>query len=43
MLFADDTVLVADNKEDFKHNITVFQEAVKEHKLQINWGKTNTW
>ena len=41
LLFADDTVLVADN-EDFKHNITVFQEAVKEHKLQINWGKTNT-
>ena len=41
MLFEDDTVLIADNK-DFKHNITVFQEAVKEHKLQINWGKTNT-
>ena len=42
LLFADDTVLVADNEEDLKNNITALQEAVREHKLQINWGKTNT-
>ena len=42
LLFADSTVLVADNEEDLKHNITLLQEAAREHKLQINWGKTNT-
>ena len=42
LLFADSTVLIADNEEDLKHNITVLHEAVREHKLQINWGKTNT-
>ena len=42
LLFADDTVLVADTEEDLKHNIAALQEAVREHKLGINWGKTNT-
>ena len=41
LLFADDTVLVADNVEDLKHNIAA-QEAVRKHKLGVNWGKTNT-
>ena len=42
LLFTDDTVLVADNKGDLKHNIAALQEAVREHKLGINWQKTNT-
>ena len=35
LLFADDTVLVADNVEDLKHNIAA-QEAVRKHKLGVN-------
>ena len=31
LLFADDTVLVADTEEDLKHNIAALQEAVREH------------
>ena len=34
--------MVADNVEDLKHNIAALQEAVREHKLGVNWGKTNT-
>ena len=41
-MFADDTALVAVNKENLKHHITALQEAAREHKLGINWGKTNT-
>ena len=41
-MLADGTVLVADTEEDLKHNIAALQEAVREHKLGINWGKTNT-
>ena len=41
-MFANDTVLVANTEEDLKHNIAALQEAVKEHKLGINWRKTNT-
>ena len=29
LLFADDTVLVAENEEDLKHNIKALQEAIK--------------
>ena len=36
LLFADNTVLVADNEEDLKHNIAALQEALREHKLEIN-------
>ena len=42
LLFANDTVLVADNVEDLKHNIAALQEAVRKHKLGVNWGRTNT-
>ena len=42
LLFANGTVLVADTEEDLKHNIAALQEAVRAHKLAINWGKTNT-
>ena len=41
-LFVDDTVLAADNEEDLKYDIAALQEAVREHKLGIHWGKTNT-
>ena len=42
LLFMDDTALVADVEEDLKHGIAAIQEVVREHKLGINWGKTNT-
>ena len=41
LLFADDTVLVTQDEGDIKHNIKALHEAVKEHKLVVNWGKTN--
>ena len=42
LLFADDTVLVTEREEDLQHNIRALQTAVKEHKLAVNWTKTNT-
>ena len=42
LLLADATVLVTENEEDLKHNIKALQEAIRMHKLAINWGKTNT-
>ena len=39
--FADDTVLVAENEEDLKHNIKALQKALRMHKLASNWGKTD--
>ena len=43
LLFADDTVLVADNAEDLKHNIAALQEAVRKNKLGVNWGRQTLW
>ena len=42
LLFADDTVLVTETEEDLEHNISALQTAVKEHRLAVNWTKTNT-
>ena len=42
-MLADGTVLVADTEEDLKHNIAALQEAVREHKLAINWGRQTLW
>ena len=42
LLFADDTVLITEREEDLQHNIRALQTAVKEHKLAVNWTKTNT-
>ena len=42
LLFADDTILVTETKKDLEHNINAMQAAVKEHKLAVNWTKTNT-
>ena len=41
-LFADDTVLLADSEEDLKWNVEKLHEAMKKHKLKVNWSKTNT-
>ena len=35
LLFADDTVLVTETETD---NIKALQEAVREHRLAVNWG-----
>ena len=42
LLFADDTILVTETEKDLEHNINAMQAAVKEHKLAVNWTKTNT-
>ena len=42
LLFADDTVLITEREEDLQDNIRALQTAVKEHKLAVNWTKTNT-
>ena len=42
LLFADDTVLITEREEDLQHNNRALQTAVKEHKLAVNWTKTNT-
>ena len=42
LLFADDTVMLAQTAEDLSQNVGRFHEAVKRHGLSINWGKTNT-
>ena len=38
----DDTVLITEREEDLQHDIKALQTAVKEHKLAVNWTKTNT-
>ena len=42
LMFADDTVMLAQTAEDLSQNVESFHEAVKRHGLTINWGKTNT-
>ena len=42
LMFADDTVMLAQTAEDLSQNVGSFHEAVKRHGLTINWGKTNT-
>ena len=42
LMFADDTVMLAQTAEDLSQNVGRFHEAVKRHGLTINWGKTNT-
>ena len=41
-LFADDTVLLAESEEDLKWNVEKLHEAMKKHKLKVNWSKSNT-
>ena len=42
LMFADDTVLLAQTEEDLQHNVNKFSEAVKRHRLVINTEKTTT-
>ena len=42
LLFADDTVVVAQTEEDMSANIKALHEAIKRHGLIINWSKSNT-
>ena len=42
LMFADDTVLLAETEEDLQHNVKEFSEAVKRHRLAMNTDKTTT-
>ena len=42
LMFADDTVLLAETEEDLQHNVREFSEAVKRHRLAMNTEKTTT-
>ena len=41
-MFADDTVLLAESEEDLKWNVEKLHEAMKRHRLKVNWSKSNT-
>ena len=41
-MFEDDTVLLAESEEDLKWNAEKLHEALKRHKLKVNWSKSNT-
>ena len=41
-MFADDTVLLAESEEDLKWNVEKLHEAMKSHRLKVNWSKSNT-
>ena len=42
LLFADDTVVVAQTEGDLSANIKGLHKAIKRHGLTINWSKSNT-
>ena len=42
LMFADDTVLLAETEEDLQHNVKEFSKAVKRHRLAMNTEKTTT-
>ena len=42
LMFADDTVLLAETEEDLQHNVREFSKAVKRHRLAMNTEKTTT-
>ena len=42
LMFADDTVLLAQTEEDLQQNVKKFSEAVKLHRLVINTEKTTS-
>ena len=41
-MFVDDTVLLAESEEDLKWNVEKLHEAMKRHRLKVNWSKSNT-
>ena len=42
LLYADDTIVVAQTERDLSANIKGLHEAIKRHGLTINWSKSNT-
>ena len=42
LLFADDTVVMAQTEEDLTEKIERLYVAMKRHGLAINWSKSNT-
>ena len=42
LMFADDTVLLAETKEDLQHNVKEFGKVVKWHRLAMNMEKAAT-
>ena len=41
-MLADDTVLLADSEEKLKWNVEKLYEAMKKHKIKVNWSTSNT-
>ena len=42
LMFADNTVLLAETEEDLQHNVREFSKAVKQHRHAMSTGKTTT-
>ncbi len=40
ILFADDTVLIAENESDLKHLVSVFYSVCKKRRLKVNVSKS---
>ena len=40
-MFADNTVLLAESEEDLKWHVEKLHEAMKRHRLKVNWSKSN--
>ena len=43
LMFADDTVLLAETEEDLQHNVKEFSEVVKRHRLAMNTKRQQQW
>ena len=41
LLYADDTIIISDNKDDFQKGLDAFHEYCQMWKLQVNYDKTN--
>ena len=42
LMFADNTVLLAQTEEELQHNVEEFDKAMKKHRLAMNAEKTTT-
>ena len=42
-MFADDTVLLAQEEEDLRWNVEKLNQAIKRHKIKVNWSKQTQW
>lgn len=41
-MFADDTVLLAQEEEGLRWNAEKLNQAIKRHKIKVDWSKTST-